>query len=267
MRFFTIISLSIGLIFLATSAVVADRTQSVSSKNDAQKSANTAAAGIQSAPQSAQKTDPKSIVMPVNPKTGASIATGKIVVQFQSEIEMRASRTPGTDLFSAKGSDALPVTALITKYGATIRQAIDLDPRILDDLRSGAQIKTRKPALDFAGMMYIEGIAPSQLVAAAREFLMLPDVLWVEIEKKIKVAGGDPVKINYCDACGQGTDCNSAGCDFPHVDIVAAPATPQGGTLGVAVPPDVPPSVGYCSDPGVCATVNTIRPGCALIWD
>jgi hypothetical protein len=180
---------------------------------------------------------------------------------------MRASRAAGTDLFSAKGNDALPVTALITKYGATIRQAIDLDPRILDELRSQAQLKTRKPAIDLAGMMYIEGIEPSQLVSAAREFLMLPDVLWVDIEKKIKVAGGDPVKVNYCDACGQGDDCFSAGCDFPHVDIVAAPPTPQGGTLGVAVPPEIPPSVGYCSDAGVCTTVNTIRPGCALIWD
>ena len=81
MRFFTIISLSIGLFFLATSAVVADRTQrvatklssKVSSKKDVQKSANTAAAGIQSAPK--PKSDPKSLVMPVNPKTGASIAT------------------------------------------------------------------------------------------------------------------------------------------------------------------------------------------------
>ena len=275
MRFFTIISLSIGLFFLATSAVVADRTQSVSSKvsskGDVQKSTNTASAGIQIAPQSdlksEPKSDPKSLVMPVNAKTGASIATGKIVVQFQSKVEMRASRAAGTDLFSAKGNDALPVTALITKYGATIRQAIDLDPRILDELRSQAQLKTRKPAIDLAGMMYIEGIEPSQLVSAAREFLMLPDVLWVDIEKKIKVAGGDPVKVNYCDACGQGDDCFSAGCDFPHVDIVAAPPTPQGGTLGVAVPPEIPPSVGYCSDAGVCTTVNTIRPGCALIWD
>ena len=259
MRFFTIISLSIGLFFFATSAVVANRNQSVSSKVDVQKSADTAAAGIQIAPK--PKSDPKSLVMPINPKTGASIATGKIVVQFLSEVEMRANRTAGTDLFSAKGNDALPVTALITKYGATIRQAIDLDPRILDELRSRTQLKTRKPAIDLAGMMYIEGIEPSQLVSAAREFLMLPDVLWVEIEKKIKVAGGDPVKVNYCDACGQGADCNTAGCDFPHVDIVAAPATPQGGTLGVAVPPEVPASVGYCSDTGVCTTVNTIRPG------
>ena len=51
MRFFTIISLSIGLFFFATSAVVANRNQSVSSKVsskvDVQKSADTVAAGIQ----------------------------------------------------------------------------------------------------------------------------------------------------------------------------------------------------------------------------
>lgn len=263
MRFFTIISLSIGLIFLATS-VDASQKQSVSTKlssnNESPKSGKTASAEVESAP----KKDPKSIVMPVNPKTGASIATGKIVVQFQPEIEMRASRAAGTDLFSAKGNDSLPVTALITMYGATIRQAIDLDPRILDELRSRVQLKTGK-LFDPAGMMYIEGISPSQLVQAAREFLMLQDVLWVEIEKKIKVAGGDPVKTNYCEECGPGDGlCNVAGCNFPHVSPLTPPLTPEGGTTGVAIPP---PSVGYCSETVVCETVNAIRPGCELIWD
>ena len=263
MRFFLIIALSIGLFVFGTSVDAGEGAPGVSKKlalnNYVQKIRKTISLET--------KCDPNSIVMPVNPKTGASIATGKIVVMFQSEFEMRASRTAGTDLFSTKGKDPLPAISLVLKYGATIRQAIDLDPRVLDEFRSRTQRKARKSMPDLAGMMYVEGIEPSQLVTAAREFLMLPDVLWVEVEKKIKVAGGDPIKTGYCSSCGQGDDCISAGCNYPHVDAIAAPATPGGGTLGVAVPPELPPSVGYCSDPGVCATVNTIRPGCALIWD
>ena len=190
MRFFLIIALSIGLFVFGTSVDAGEGAPGVSKKlalnNYVQKIRKTISLET--------KCDPNSIVMPVNPKTGASIATGKIVVMFQSEFEMRASRTAGTDLFSTKGKDPLPAISLVLKYGATIRQAIDLDPRVLDEFRSRTQRKARKSMPDLAGMMYVEGIEPSQLVTAAREFLMLPDVLWVEVEKKIKVAGGDPIK-------------------------------------------------------------------------
>ncbi len=254
MRLFLIITLSIGLFLFGTSVGATESALGAStllpSKNKTNK--------IEEAGPLVTKEENKIFVLPVHPKTGVSGATGNLIVMFRPQIEMRSNRTAGNELFSLKGNDALPANTLLMKYGATIRQASDIDPRVLDKQRTLALRKTGKNSrrIDLAGMMCVEGIASNQLVAAATEFHSLQDVLWVEIEVKTKVAG-DPVMINYCGTCGQTVGCTSAPCDFPHVFFGE-------GTTDTTVPPL---NVGFCSDTTVCAQVITARPGCALIWD
>ncbi|MDA1261296.1 MAG: S8 family serine peptidase [Planctomycetota bacterium] len=209
--------------------------------------------------------DPSSLQMPVHPIRGSAEHTGRLIVMYAEEVGMRAPRVAGTDIFNLFGADTSGTIILIAKYGSTIRQAIDVDPVKLDELRDRASLRSGKQSQDLASMMLLEGIAPSQLLVAAREFLALPDVSWVEIEKKTELAGPqgtcgfapnfNPLECGEllvpCPECGCGV--NPLPCNYPH---------PAQFTPG---PPPVP--IGNCSDAGVCTTVNAIRPSCATCWD
>lgn len=129
--------------------------------------------------------DPASLQMPVNPIRGTAEHTGRLIVMYRDETGMRAPRIAGTELSNLLGSDTSQSSLLLAKYGCTIRQAIDADPIKLDQLRTRANLRSGKSNPDLAAMMLLEGISPSQLLTAAREFLALQDVAWVEIEKKL----------------------------------------------------------------------------------
>lgn len=208
--------------------------------------------------------DPSSLQMPVHPIRGSAEHTGRLIVMYAEEVGMRAPRVAGTDIFSLSGADTTSSIILLAKYGTTIRQAIDVDPVKLEELRNRAIARSGKQSQDLASMMLLEGIAPSQLLVAAREFLALPDVSWVEIEKKTELAGGEtcgvaplfnPLECGDllvpCPECGCGD--NPLPCNYPH------PAQ--------FVPGPPPEPIGNCSDPVVCARVNAIRPSCAICWD
>ncbi|MSR68756.1 MAG: hypothetical protein EXS17_00165 [Phycisphaerales bacterium] len=191
--------------------------------------------------------DARRLVMPIDSARGTPQHTGRLIVMFDPNQTVRAPRTASNELFSLNGVDLAQSTALLAKYGATIRQAINADPVMLADLRSRAESRSNKPMPDLASMMYLEGIAPSQLLGAAREFLALGEVVWVEIEAKTQLSQGTP----YCASCGAGQGCTSLPCNYPHP-----------GTVTVGGGP-----VGYCSDQATCTLVITIRPGCATSWD
>lgn len=192
--------------------------------------------------------DPSTLVLPVDPTRGTPEHTGRLIVMFDPNMAVRAPRTASNELFALQGADLAQPSALIAKYGATIRQAINADPVMLADLRSRAELRSGKPMPDLASMMYLEGIAPSQLVRAARDFLALGEVAWVEIEAKTQLAMGG----NYCGQCGpsDGT-CVALPCEFPHPGTTDDQGNP----------------VGYCSDTTTCATVTAIRPSCTVSWD
>lgn len=133
--------------------------------------------------------DPSSLQMPVHPIRGTAEHTGRLIVMYGDSTVMRAPRIAGSDIHSnVLGLDTSETSLLLAKYGCTIRQAIDVDPVRLEDLRSRANSRSGKSNPDLAAMMLIEGISPSQLLSAAREFLSLKDVAWVEIEKKTELA-------------------------------------------------------------------------------
>lgn len=191
------------------------------------------------------------LVLPVDPTRATALYTGRLIVMFDPNLLVRAPRTANTELFTLKGADLAQPTGLLAKYGATIRQAINNDPLMLDDLRSRAEIRSGRAMPDLASMMYLEGIAPSQLLGAARDFLALPEVVWVEIEAKTELMMA-PMGGNACGQCGpsDGT-CTALPCDYPHPGTTDDQGNP----------------VGYCSDAVTCGTVIALRPQCTISWD
>ena len=207
---------------------------------------------------------PDDVFMPVDPIRGTPEHSGRLIVMFSPEVEFRASRIAGVDLYSMKGKDVWPASSICMKYGATIRQAINVDPTVLEDLKRRAEAKSRKPMPDLASMMYLEGIPSNRLVRAGQEFLTLPEVAWVEIERKEQLA--------FDDGGVAGLGCYCPACNAIATPDCAAPPNcrfPSPGRMGPSVT-DCGTPIGYCTDPsltGVCEMVLTIRPSCANSWD
>jgi len=191
---------------------------------------------------------------------------------FKESAGFRAPRTAGVELSSMRQSgvgDVTQVQSVLLRYGATIRQAINTDPALLDELRARGLARSGRVSPDLASMMMVEGVAPSQLLAAGRAFLALPDVEWVEVEAKTALCapqgggcGTPPPVCGFgstgntwiaCANCGVCTDGQALPCVYPHP-----------GTIDTSTPPNL---VGNCSDPTTCATVNGVRPSCETCWD
>ena len=85
--------------------------------------------------------DPGSLQMPVNPIRGSAEHTGRLIVMYRDEAGMRAPRIAGTEISNLFGSDTSESSLLLAKYGCTIRQAIDVDPIKLSELRDRANLR------------------------------------------------------------------------------------------------------------------------------
>ena len=210
--------------------------------------------------------DPYSLHMPVHPIRGTAEHTGRLIVMYGDSTFMRAPRIAGSDIHSdVVGIDSSESSMLLAKYGCTIRQAIDVDTVKLEDLRSRANSRSGKSNPDLAAMMLIEGISPSQLLSAARDFLVLKDVAWVEIETRTELASPqacpnpapicDVVSGNGCPDCGTCKQAVALPCEFPHPGQIDPTSLPE-----IVF-------VGNCSEEITCGIVVDIRPDCAVCWD
>ncbi|MSR44154.1 MAG: hypothetical protein EXS15_02195 [Phycisphaerales bacterium] len=214
---------------------------------------------------------PSALQMPIHPVWGTPEHTGRLIVMYGPQTGMRAPRTAGAELFNIRGMDTSSTSGLLAKYGCTIRQAINVETTKLESIRTRAETRSGKSMPDLAAMMCLDGIAPSQLVAAGRDFLSLPEVQWVEIETKTELAEprrapqGQPCPdpapqcgivtagvARNCPECGPSTDqCVSWPCYFPHPGTID-----EDGNF-----------VGFCDDPVLCPVITAVRPGCEVCWD
>jgi len=213
--------------------------------------------------------DPGLLQLPVNPRTGQPVHTGRLIVMFKESAGIRAPRTAGVDVSSLGKSDVGQIQATIAAYGATIRQAINTDPARLAELRARGLQRSGRVSADLASMMMIEGVPPSQLLSAGRAFLAMPEVEWVEVEGKVSLCAPQGAGCaNPPPVCGFGSTGNQwvacAQCGVCQ-DGVALPCFyPHPGTIDLSIPPNL---VGNCSDPNTCGIVNGVRPSCAVCWD
>lgn len=210
-------------------------TKTQSTAREAMPTARGASAARGAAPK-----DPSRLRLPVHPVKGTLEHTGRLVVKFVDGLGVRASRRLTPALAAEATVDLSLANAALVRYGARIRQAIDLDTDVIEGLRTRAFQRSGRVQPDLRSMMLVEGISEQMLVTAAQELLMLPEVQWVEIERKTELARG-----GECEGCGE------AGCppcaQFPD---------------GFQGP--------YCNDPTCCELVGEIRPSCAQeggSWD
>jgi hypothetical protein len=214
--------------------------------------------------------DPGLLQLPLSPRTGQPIHTGRLIVMFKESAGFRAPRTAGVELSSMSRSgvgDVSQVQSMLLQFGATIRQAINTDPVLLDELRARGLARSGRVSPDLASMMMVEGVAPSQLLSAGRAFLALPDVEWVEVEAKVALCGpqgggcqvppptcadGPLIPWIACSACGPcGAPGEALPCVYPHPGTVDDQGNP----------------VGNCLDTNTCALVNSFRLSCDTCWD
>jgi len=211
--------------------------------------------------------DPGLLQLPLNPRTGQPIHTGRLIVMFKESAGVRAPRTAGVDVTSLGMSDISQVQSTLLRFGATIRQAINTDPANLAELRERGLARSGRVSPDLASMMMIEGVPPSQLLAAGREFLAMPEVEWVEVEGKVSLCAPQGVGCaTPAPVCGFGSTGNTwiacADCG-PCDDGIALPCFyPHPGTID-----DQGELVGNCRDEQTCGIVNGVRPSCAECWD
>jgi len=162
------------------------------------------------------------------------------------------------------------VQSTLLRFGATIRQAINTDPANLAELRERGLARSGRVSPDLASMMMIEGVPPSQLLAAGREFLAMPEVEWVEVEGKVSLCAPQGCTWPSCNcgvpapSCGTSTGWVAcADCGPCPPDGVALPCVyPHPGTID-----DQGNLVGNCEDAVTCGIVNGVRPSCADCWD
>ena len=262
MRLLTIVGLCVFIAYLTVAVEANDRaaTPTAASATSTLRVSNSPAGQPISR-------SPDDVFMPVDPNTGTPEHSGRLIVMFSPEVEFRASRIAGVDLYSMKGKDVWPASSICMKYAATIRQAINVDPTVLEDLKRRAEAKSRRVMPDLASMMYLEGIPSTRLVRAGQEFLTLPEVAWVEIERKEQLAFDDGGA-----AGGPPIGCYCSGCDSGGGDCIAPPQCwfPHPGRVGPTFD-DCVTLMGWCTDPtgtGVCGTVLTVRPSCGDgSWD
>lgn len=211
-----------------TKAQSADQATQVQSAGQSGK--GPAPAGV--TPRPGGRKNPSKLQLPVHPVKGTYEHTGRLVVKFADGLGIRASRQLAQVLASDMPVDLSWANAMLVRYGASVRQAIDLDSDVIEGLRMRAYQRSGKLQPDLRAMMLVEGISEHMLVTAAQEILMLPEVQWVEIERKTELAGGG----GGCEGCGE------PGCP---------PCTAAHGGP-------------FCGDGGCCERVGAVRPICTL---
>lgn len=212
----------------------ADKVRQPGLASTSARDAKGASPGVAATRASAAK-DPSRLQLPVHPIKGTLEHTGRLIVKFADGLGVRASRRLSPALAADATVDLSLANATLSRYGAMVRQAIDLDTDVIEGLRMRAFERSGRVQPDLRAMMMVEGIGEHALVVAAQELLMLPEVQWVEIERKTELAGGG----GGCEGCGE------PGC-LPCTSEHPGP---------------------FCSDPGCCEAVGAVRPICTLAPD
>jgi hypothetical protein len=202
--------------------------------------------------------------IPVDPKTGESLATGTLTIKFRDDLKARAGVVAGDRALSLLGQDLTSVDNIVAKYGANIRQLIMLPQTSIDIIEQKAFTHSNRRQPDLASMMRIEFPAGTQenlILAAAREFNERPELQWVTVDLKLKTAMGPPPQ--GCDAM------NEVICNRPNRTIDPAVCWDGNDTtpapfIGACnpAPGDQDASRYGCQDAACCELVSQINENC-----
>ena len=200
------------------------------------------------------KTPTFELSIPMNPKTGKDIATGRIKFKFQDDIKARTALVANDRLMSLTGADVRGVEGIIAKYGGTVRQLLSKSPTSLKALEDKAFAMSNRRQTDLASMMLVEFPAKDlpSLLAAAQELNEVNSIQWVRIEME--------VLREQEDVAGCGNPDNPDQCNVPSM------VEGRDGPLGMAGftcwDPTIDPGTGLFVNPGIVAPLPPDQRAC-----
>lgn len=213
----------------------------------------------------ARKLPTGDIRVPVDPVSGESNATGRVIVKFADWTQISAPRVAAPMLLAGDGVDLKSVERVLSATGSTVRQWLDRSPEELRQLTSRAEAFSGRPQPDLATLLSVEP-APGMLLSAAQALNDLDFVEWVEIERWVVQTDDGPFP--RCPGCGIcDTPCNGS-------DLITLP---DGGLCGGNPDPGAQGEPRTferfgCADAQCCALVGSILPTCTDLdsgrgWD
>jgi hypothetical protein len=206
------------------------------------------------------------LVLPVDPRTGAAMWTGRLIVKFKDELKVRADRGPTQFAAQADGRALPEIAAQLQSAGGTIQQAINRPVADLERLELKARTMSGKAQPDLASMMYVN-VAPGRLLDAARAFNDMSIVEWVEFDRVIiPDGGGTNMSPQY--GCGQNGAGDDAGANNCYTTAMAGRCSAIAGgngcnNVGACNQDPIPiPCQFGCNNTACCDLVADILPGC-----
>lgn len=217
-----------------------------------------------------------SLVLPFDPVTGRPDWTGKLTLKFCDNLKVRADRGP-SEFVAEAGTTPMPeVTQVLRSFGGTIRQAINRPVEDLVALEQRAANHSGKEQPDLASMMIVE-VPEANLLDTARALNDLDAVEWVQIDRVIRLDGGNQNQSPQygCGQNGAGDDTGQTNC---YTTGLAGRCSSIGGGAGCNQPgacnqDPVGVACQYgCNNPQCCELVKDILPNCvdaaqAQGWD
>lgn len=194
----------------------------------------------------------ESLVLPIDERTGESVATGRLIVKFRDDLQVRAPRTPAPIPASLNGSDLGAVEQILLQSGSTVQQWINRTPDQLRDLTRRAEEYSGRPQPDLSSIVYVD--APEKVIEQVAQSLNQLDATdWVSFERRIVTTqqGCDPQNPVVCNAPNPGCAPPALGDCNPDPGGQADPPNDQYG----------------CADVNCCEAVGEILPGCIDVDD
>ncbi len=181
--------------------------------------------------------------------SGATNATGRLIIKFNDDLKARASMAAGTRAVSLTGHDLSAAEMTVARFGGTMRQLVPMPATKLQQIEQKAFDRSNRIQPDLASMMLVEFDTPldgKQLLAAARQLNDLDIIQWVEIEQPLKRASAGPPRRVAIPATRSSA---TARTRIPAPAAGTAPAPPH-------------PFFGFCNpDPG--NAMDAAEYGCA----
>lgn len=195
---------------------------------------------------------PALVVEPVDPRSGRSQSTGRIIVKVREDWAPRAPRAGAGELTGSAAADLDRFNAILRGLNLTIRPALDQDPEQIAAFVDRLHARTGKLYPDLRTYFYVEG-AEQQLTAVGQLLASLSEVTAIEIEMRTVQSQVD------CVACGD-TDCglNPYQWATDAEGVCAAPLAldDDGNCIELFT---WAPGAAYT---GCCEVVGAIRPSC-----
>jgi hypothetical protein len=202
----------------------------------------------------ARKRPTSELRIPIDPSTGQSTATGRLIVKFADETGVRAPRAATPFPVATGNADLGLVETILSKHGAVVRQWIDRSVEELAELTARAAEISGRPQPDLSTILLVEP-PPAALLATAIALNDLPVVEWVQIERWVVQAQQE------FRGCGYPLAADPTQCELPD------PTGPGGFCFSNPDPgciEDDPVICRYgCLDLGCCIRVSEILPQCA----